>query len=599
MRRLLLIVVCFLPFALSLPSAHGSPSRVRGKIVYSSDRGPNVRTAEIYSILADGSQRRNLTRNQGYDGDFAWSPTGDLVAFWGWRAGTRAPGLFVMRADGTEQRRLTPPDLYVSPASEPPTWSPDGRRLAFAGYRQGFGIWVVSADGRDLRLLANGHDPVWAPVGSRIAFVGELPDYARALEVVDADNGDRLHVANGQVLSPPTWSPDARALAFVHNDPVTGQEALFRVDAGGGPPQVLVPGQDDELADPAWSPSGTTIAFTDTRRGVIKAVDADGGVSTAFGAGTRPVWSPDGSRIASVTDSEIHVMNEDGSGRRQVRDETPARITAGPEWSPDGTTLLFASVRNRADHELFVANADGSQEHRLTRNNVEDRLPAWSPDHTRIAFARGKGLGSSIWVMSASGTREHRLALGTHPSWSPSGSRIVFEREGAIYTMTDRGRGARRITRGKRPVWAPRGMRIAFLRNTTLFVVDADSAAVRRLAALRCEVYGEGDPATATLSSPEWSPRARRVVVSLGCDYYKSSYVAAVLVDAGDGMTGRVPIDLASGSRVAWSPDGARLAYSLRSDAYRDGPRIVTALLDGSSLTTVTTGVGDDRGPDW
>jgi Tol biopolymer transport system component len=269
--------------------------------------------------------------------------------------------------------------------------------------------------------------------------------------------------------------------------------------------------------------------------------------------------------------------------------------------------IVYSSDRgpNVRAAEIYSIRADGSQQRRLTQNNVEDLLPAWSHDHTRIAFVRGTGGGSSIWVMGASGARKHRLALGTHPSWSPSGSRIVFERRsvveggGSVYMMTDRGRRVRRITSGERPVWAPRGRRIAFVRDTKLFVVDADTRRVRRLADLGCEVYGEGDPATPTLSSPEWSPRARRLVVSIGCDYGRSSYVSAVLVDAGGGVTGEVPIDLAAGSRLAWSPDGARLAFRLRRELYVDAPRIVTALLDGSSMTTVTTGSGFDRDPDW
>ena len=83
------------------------------------------------------------------------------------------------------------------------------------------------------------------------------------------------------------------------------------------------------------------------------------------------------------------------------------------------------------------------------------------------------------------------------------------------------------------------------------------------------------------------------------CDHDRTWDVFAVLVNTRGGVEPRVPINLASGSGVAWSPDGARLAYLTRNDAYRDAPRIATALLDGSSVTTVTTGAGDDRDPDW
>jgi Tol biopolymer transport system component len=595
MRRLLLIVVCFLPFVLSLSSANGSSPPVGGKIVYSSDLGPNVGNAEIYSVGVDGSGRRNLSRNQRNEAGFAWSPTGDRIAFTAYRSDS-CGGLYVMRADGTEQQCLAPADLYVF---EPPTWSPDGRWIAFSAYRGSYGIWVVGADGRDLRLVAEGgHSPVWAPVGNRIAFIGLVPEWHFTLQVVDADGSGRTPLAGGQVISAPTWSPDGRELAYIRAEPPAGGRVLYRVDAGGGAETAVVGGGDLDLANPVWSPQGRLIAFTEGQ--VIKTVDVNGGAPKALVAGARPAWSPNGSQIAFVRDTKIFVANVDGTGRRKVQDETPARITEGLEWSPDGKTLLFASMRPSADHEIFVANADGSQRRQLTRNNIEDLLPAWSSHHTRIAFARGRGSGSSIWVMSASGTRQHRLALGTHPGWSPSGSRIVFERRGVIYTMTDRGRSVRRITRGEQPAWAPRGTRIAFVRGTKLLVADADSAAVRRLEVFGCAQYGEGDRPDPILSSPEWSPSARRLVVPLLCDYEKSFYASAEIVATdGGGVTGQVPIDLNPSSRVAWSPDGTRLAFLLMQPLYRDAPRIVTTPLDGSSMTTVSTGAGDDRDPDW
>jgi len=277
-----------------------------------------------------------------------------------------------------------------------------------------------------------------------------------------------------------------------------------------------------------------------------------------------------------------------------------------------GDTIVFASRTAGGDAELVLVNRDGSQRQQLTTNGVEDVLPAWSPDHTRIAFARKASYGkASIWVMSASGARQHRLGPGTHPSWSPSGSQLAFDRGGVIYTMSDHGQKVRRITRGTHPVWSPRGRTIAFERGSRffvkLFVVNVDTRTVRLLAdadkGLACERYGESDPGIATLSSPEWSPDASRLVVSLSCDYYKSAYVKAMTVGLdGKGVTGNLPIKApVPGSRLAWSPDGSRLAFAtgFPGPGQYYYPQLATAKPDGTDMTVLTSDVGSDRDPDW
>ena len=211
--------------------------------------------------------------------------------------------------------------------------------------------------------------------------------------------------------------------------------------------------------------------------------------------------------------------------------------------------------------------------------------------------------------MSASGARQHRLRLGTHPSWSPSGSQLAFDRGGVIYTMSDHGQKVRRMTRGTHPVWEARGRTIAFERGSKffvkLFVVNVDTRAVRLLAdadrGLACARYGEGDPALATLlPSPEWSPDATRLLVSLSCDYYKSAYVKAMSVRLdGKGVTGNLPINaLVPGSRMAWSPDGSRLAFAtgFPGPGRFYYPQIATAKTDGTDMTTLTSDVGSAPG---
>ena len=592
MSRLLLVVAILLPLTVAHASADSSSGGVRGKIVFSSELGPNVNNPEIYSIQVDGSQHRNLTQNQGWDTDFAVSPTGDRIAFVSYRPDS-PPQLYVMRADGSDQHGLTPQGVLV----RSPTWSPDGRRLAFAGSGQdpnATGIWVVDADGTSLRQVTHdGYSPVWSPSGNRVAFISDA-----AVDVVHVDTGDRVRLADNSVGSPPTWSPDGRSLAFARSG-----SALYKVDADGGTPELVVSDEAHGINNPAWSPTGAQIAFAGGDA-VVRTVDASGGAAEVVSEGERPVWSPDGRQIASAGYSKVFVANADGTGSHVVRDEPRAFFPFGPAWSPDGHTLLYASEILNNDSEVFTVNADGSQRRQLTKNRVDDIQATWSPDHKRIAFVRKTPAGRSLWIMSATGGHQRRLRFGTHPSWSPDGKRLALQSVGSIYTMNDRGRAPRLITEGEQPVWAPRGRRIAFLRGTKLFVVDTRTRRARLLANLldQCAVYGEGDRA-ATPSTPEWSPRGRSLVISVYCDYTRSSYVKVWIVDAGGaGVIGEVPVAVAAVTRLAWSPDGRRLAFSIPGggDLYHFQYRTIdTALLNGDDRRTVTTDAGDDVDADW
>jgi dipeptidyl aminopeptidase/acylaminoacyl peptidase len=121
-------------------------------------------------------------------------------------------------------------------------------------------------------------------------------------------------------------------------------------------------------------------------------------------------------------------MRADGSGDRVLA--TGARNTA-PSWSPDGSRIVFSSMRD-GNWELYVVNGDGSSLRRLTTtpNRREDE-PSWSPDGTRIAFAAGTDhVPRDIYVVDADGERERQVTrLGRsvwHPRWSPDGARIAF-----------------------------------------------------------------------------------------------------------------------------------------------------------------------------
>ncbi|HJX61829.1 MAG TPA: hypothetical protein VJ578_04595, partial [Dehalococcoidia bacterium] len=126
--------------------------------------------------------------------------------------------------------------------------------------------------------------------------------------------------------------------------------------------------------------------------------------------------------------AEIYVMNADGSGQTRLTNE-PATDNL-PSWSPDGSRIAFSSTRD-GNAEVYVMNADGSGQARLTNNPAYDNEAHWSPDGSKIAFSTDRDGNGEIYVMNADGSGQTNLTNdpagdGSGPTWSPDGSQIAF-----------------------------------------------------------------------------------------------------------------------------------------------------------------------------
>jgi len=185
----------------------------------------------------------------------------------------------------------------------------------------------------------------------------------------------------------------------------------------------------------------------------------------------HPRWSPDGGKIAferslAFQDTEIFVMDANGTNEVQLTNSVDGS-NVSPDWSPDGKRIVFASTRPDAsgtNSQIYVINADGSGETRLTSSNLGAGTPNWSPNGTKIMFHRGSGIigvGTSIWSMSSSGGGETKLTNDTNdlqPRWAPNGSTVLFKsyRNGGsdIYKMSSDGSGQVALTNDHFPKWA-------------------------------------------------------------------------------------------------------------------------------------------------
>ena len=219
-----------------------------------------------------------------------------------------------------------------------------------------------------------------------------------------------------------------------------------------------------------------------------------------------------GGRIAFASDRygnmEIYVMDADGSNQRRLTNSP--HYDNSPSWSPDGTRIAFTSKRD-GNYEIYVMDADGSNQRRLTNSTHYDNSPSWSPDGARIAFDSSHYDNYEIYVMDADGGNQLKLtnnpAVDWYPSWSPDGARIAFDsyRDGnyEIYVMDSDGSNQRNLTNNpaqeSSPSWSPDGARIAFRSNrdgnNEIYVMDSDRSNERRL------TNNSADD-----RSPSWSP---------------------------------------------------------------------------------------------
>jgi TolB protein len=295
---------------------------------------------------------------------------------------------------------------------------------------------------------------------SQIAFMRDTPGAGeghKMLYVMNADGSGQRLLA-GDAWMEFAWSPDGREIAFfrVGSSPRPG---FYVVRADGSGERRLT--RNAMGSGVAWAPDGESIAFT---RG--------GGPFTGLPADYRDIW----------------VMNADGSGQRRL-----VKRAIEPRWSPNGQQISFMSLR-AGNWEIYVMNADGSGVKRLTRNTVSDGYPAWSADGRSLAFSRFRPAQSSqsgtvpgysdVYVMNADGSEQRRLARNAaFTSWSPQGSRISFSStNGGLYVVDADGSGLRNLARvGFGSTWSPDGRQIAFGGAHGTYVMNADGSGVRNL----------------------------------------------------------------------------------------------------------------------
>src|SRR5215208_634445 len=234
--------------------------------------------------------------------------------------------------------------------------------------------------------------------------------------------------------------------------------------------------------------------------GVVRLTTTEGGRFS-----TSPTWYDGHRRIAflsnrgEVQETGAYTMASDGSDVRRVPAVLPAIPMSRPVPSPDGSRLAFTS-----GPDIWVIGMDGSGLTRLTDDLSVDRAPQWSPDGARIAFISRRTGSAQVWVMNADGTGVRRVteiadAVFSYATWSPDGARLALVQgsfEGGIAVINADGTGYRLLTPVEsfnlNPSWSPDGRRIAFsgigpsaapFDDEDIQIITADGSSFTRLGA--------------------------------------------------------------------------------------------------------------------
>jgi Tol biopolymer transport system component len=423
---------------------------------------------------------------------------------------------------------------------------------------------------------------------------------------------------------------------------------IYSVEPDGSGLTELTHLSDQVAEDPAWSPDGERIAYVVVGNGGggrsdVWVMDAGGSdprrLTEGPGSSWSPTWSPDGSRIAYAHSApgradQIWVMGADGSNARAFtyRDPPECVRDGSPAWSPDGDRIGFVRVSGAGaivPVSVMVWPVEGSdpKPEDVSLEGATWALDlAWSPDGSKLAFARSTSNGGSIglWVMDADGSKQRSLtevASAQSPAWSPDGRQIAFAGHGpgtdhdTLFVMDADGSGAQEIrglpVEALSPSWQPvleeptptppapgtkaNGVIVFQSQDGDVYEVESDGSGLRELF-----------PASRDITQIAWALDGNLIAWAGAVDGGYGIYVSAP-----DGSDARRLTDGANDGWPAWSPDGTRIAFSSSSDpdasrCSRDAEwnlicrtDLYVMRADGSELARITSDPAPEYDPEW
>lgn len=356
--------------------------------------GPNL---DIWVVPTAGGTPRRLTTSKGIEEPIQWHPLGDRLAFVATGKGGAAAAGQIDVASGNTNPIVAETRLTL------PFWSPDGTKIAYMlvdGSQRT--LWVADSAGRNAtqltaegfeRFLFEGTDP-WSPDGSEIVYESDRTGFGDIWTV--SVTTDSMHQLTRDVRADyaPSWSPDGKWVVFLSDR--GHQTDIWIVPAAGGTPLRVTDDASVE-ANVQWVPGTNAIGFT-------------------TGSVQQGMWE---TSLADTTERRV----------------TPDSIQMGlADLSPDGKTLVFVNIHSGNVRDLDIMSVSGGPPRVLVANGAANMAPEWSPDGSKIVYLSTKTGNQDVWVVDTAGGAPTDLTPWPtnerEPTWARDGS--------SVYVMSNR-----------------------------------------------------------------------------------------------------------------------------------------------------------------
>lgn len=305
-------------------------------------------------------------------------------------------------------------------------------------------MYVMHADGTNQRLISNSIVPCSPPVvsnsGRQVAFLTCDSSYIYSLNVINIDGtGQKILSAGKPLCYQPAWSPDDSHIVFVKNDNAAGGRSdIYTINTDGSNETKLTTQGDNFTPQYLGNNSILYASSNSTPTGIYK-MNTDGSskqlLSPAGKSFSNPLPSPDEKLITFVSNDwnggQVFVMNANGSNVKQLTFTVntkyfdtgfPREGNGNPVWSPNSARIAYVSYES-GNPDIFVINADGTGNQRLTDNTLRDEYPSFTKDGNYIIFTSNRDvtLSSEIYIMRTEGQLQtpltHYIADDIYPSF--------------------------------------------------------------------------------------------------------------------------------------------------------------------------------------